>query len=608
MQKTLETSQFIKLPKGSEPITVLADPKRHVHPIHLLKQYTEEHPISVKNNDKKTIQKELASNKGLVIILIENFAELPVEIDEPVLIQSNQTEKEWVEGSFIIKTIKINQAFVVLIAGSGVPGVVYATNELGQNYMANHEATITIPMLDIDETPSLLYRIFFTFDHSTNWDVENSGQQEIGFANPYLKTKEAFLRDYKRIVDFMSLNRLNGLIIFGFLRDSHGGIEAAKELCQYANERGVRIIPFVGINAYGAVYWEGDHEYNLSNWLERNPHLKANIKRLVHFELPDLPPVYVPKTHYLDKACPSKKENEVFNENAIKWLAENFEIGGINFETGDYGNCECKDCIERRAKNKQWSHDEMAALYPRLFKAAKSKRPDLWTICEAYWDNILNLDALEPLKQVPQDAVFQYCTNRGYLVDQVFKQLTKDHVAKVPGSQKILRTHMGSQWQNERYTLVAERYAKMMQVAHATGMHGATIFAEPSDFSVVNEINYLAFARFGYNANLTWDQFVKNDLAPLLGGEKEAKQYLALLDPARHQECKSLNECLVSARTIAASLDNEEMNNEKYKEKYKENGDLETHRRWIWLQNYLHQKLSMKQSILDARLRKGSAA
>jgi len=33
--------------------------------------------------------------------------------------------------------------------------------------------------------------------------------------------------------------------ISGFLRDSHGGIEAAQELCRYANERGVRI-RFIG--------------------------------------------------------------------------------------------------------------------------------------------------------------------------------------------------------------------------------------------------------------------------------------------------------------------------------------------------------------------------
>lgn len=597
MKKSFESTQFMVLPKGNGPITVLANLERHVHPIRLLKQYCDGHPVITKNNDRETVEKELQTNTGLIIILTEDSQKLP-DIINKTPVQSHlsstmhsaaadsKTQGEMVEGAFLLKTIKINQASAILIVGGGISGVVYATNELGLKYLSNKDK-FSIPILDIHETPSLFYRIFFTFDHSTNWDVENSGQQEIGFANPYLKSKEAFLRDYKRVVDFMSLNRLNGLTIFGFLRDSHGGIETAQELCQYANERGVRIIAAVGINAYGAVYWEGEHEYNLSNWLEKNPHLKAVTKRMEYFSLTDFGPIYIPKIHYLDAACPSKPENAQFNINAIQWLAETFEIGGINFETGDYGTCECKDCAERRAKNKQWSHEDMAALYPKLFSAAKKKRPDLWNICEAYWDNILNLDVLEPLKKVPQDAVFQYCTNRGYLVDKVFKQLTPEHVTKVPGLQKILRTHMGSQWQNERYTLVADRYAKMMQVAYTNGMHGATIFAEPSDFSVVNEINYLAFARFGYNAKLTWDEFVENDLAPLLGGEKAARDYLDLLDPARHQDNKSLRECLATARQVSDKIDNE---------------DIETHRRWTWLQNNLYQKISMKQSVLETRL------
>lgn len=637
MQKPFEKStqsSFVTLPNGNETITVLADPKRHVHPIRLLQQYCEGHPITRKNNDKTTIENELKTNSGLLIILTEKFEQMPESISKIIATTSSsitgtaassatattiatatintKDQKEMAEGAFLIKTAKINKASVLLIVGGGIAGVVYAINELGLKYLtgnspSNDSNSISIPTMDVFETPTLAYRIFFTWDHSTNWDVENSGQQEIGFANPYLKTKEAFLRDYKRVIDFMSLNRINGLIIYGFLRDSHGGIEAAHELCQYANERGVRIIPGVGINAYGAVYWEGEHEYNLSNWLNKHPELSATFEKPKTFGLTDFAPLYIPKTHYLDALCPSKPANAEFNIKAIQWLAKTFEIGGINFESGDYGTCQCKDCVERRAKDKQWSHEDMASLYPKLFSAAKESRPELWTICEAYWDNILNLEALEPLKKVPQNAVFQYCTNRGYLVDQVFKQLTQAHVTKVPGNQKILRTHMGSQWQNERYTLVAERYAKMMQVAYNNGMHGATIFGEPSDYSVVNEINYLAFARFGYNAKLTWDQFINNDLAPLLGGEKAAREYLALLEPTKHQDIESLKECLIIARKVMASLNGQALSqpaNNPMDNNVQD--DLEVHRRWTWLQNYLHQKLNMKQGVLEPRLKKKS--
>jgi len=187
---------------------------------------------------------------------------------------------------------------------------------------------------------------------------------------------------------------------------------------------------------------------------------------------------------------------------------------------------------------------------------------------------------LEPLKNVPDDAIFQYCTNRGYL-ENVNKELTPEHVSKLPGSKNILRTHMGSQWQQERYSLVAKRYAEMMQTAYKTGMQGCTIFAEPGAFNTVNEINYLAFARFGYSSDLSFDQFVEKDLAPILGGKDKALQYLNFLDPKNLGDVKALQLSIDAAREIAASVSGE------------------CYRRWVWLQNHLFQKLNMSGHTLN---------
>src|SRR4029079_6562753 len=126
------------------------------------------------------------------------------------------------------------------------------------------------------------------------------------------------------LIDFMSLNRISGVTIYGFLRDSHGGIEAAQEICRYANERGVRILPGIGINSYGGIYWEGNHRYNLSNWLQQNPTLRAKFDPLNVFELPQCDKLHIPKTHYLDAACPSKLENHNYHVEAIQGLTETF--------------------------------------------------------------------------------------------------------------------------------------------------------------------------------------------------------------------------------------------------------------------------------------------
>jgi hypothetical protein len=214
----------------------------------------------------------------------------------------------------------------------------------------------------------------------------------------------------------------------------------------------------------------------------------------------------------------------------------------------------------------------MALLYPRLFEAARQGRPDLWLVSEAYWDNILNLEALAPLADLPADAIYQFCINRSYW-PKLQTGLTREHVSRLPRPQNVLRTHMGTQWNHERYELVARRFAEMMQLLHTSGMQGATIFSEVSAFSVINEINYLAFARFGYEVGLTWEKFVADDLGPLLGGTEAAHRYLELLVvPA---EAPALTRAAAEAREIAAVQFGE------------------VYRRWVWLQNRLYQKLAM---------------
>ena len=132
---------------------------------------------------------------------------------------------------------------------------------------------------------------------------------------------------------------------------------------------------------------------------------------------------------------------------------------------------------------------------------------------------------------------------------------------------------MGSQWNRERYELVADRFAEMMQLAFKSGMKGATIFGEVSAFSVVNEVNYLAFARFGYQPTLTWEKFIEKDLGPLFGGKLATEIYLRLLTVPFQKAI--LDQAIGEAREMSRSLSGEQ------------------YRRWIWLQNRLMQKKAM---------------
>ena len=476
------------------------------------------------------------------------------------------------EDSFRIQSNKWQGIPVLMLLGGGRPGLIHAVNELGQKILSHQGDVVVIPEVNIEQSPALPYRLFWTWDHSTNWYLEQIGLQEIGAMNYYSKPPEGFLEDYFRLVDFMSINRIGGVTIYGFLRDCHGGIEAAQQLCKYATERGVRILPGVGINAYGGIYWEGNHRFNLTQWLRQHPELKAVRGAPAAFSIPDLPPLWFPENQYTDTACPSKPENAQYHEEAIAWLAETFMIGGINFETGDYGVCQCDECTRRRKEDSTWSFRDMALLYPRLFSAAQNHRQDLWLVSEAYWDNLLNRQVLQPLEELPDEAIYQFCFNRSYW-PRLKTNLNKEYVKGLPRSKNILRSHMGSQWNRERYELVAERFAEMMQLAYACGLKGATIFGEVSAFSVVNEINYLAFARFGYQPTLTWEEFVEKDLGPLFGGKMAAEYYLRLLTVPSHKVV--LSQAIEEAREIGCSLSGEQ------------------YRRWVWLQNRLMQKKAM---------------
>lgn len=550
--------------KRQSRVCIFNPKKLFVHPMRRLRYYLPECHIQ----ESDSIEDLLQSQSDVLIILSnDQHIKLPEDI-------SPQGPADLPEDGFLLKALSWKGKILLILIGGGLPGLIYAVNELGENFLKSEGDNYIIPRLDIIQKPALPYRLFWTWDHSTNWYLNQDGKQELGCFNNYTKPSNGFLEDYKRLIDFMSFNRISGVTIYGFLRDNHGGIEAAQELCKYAKERGVRILPGVGINAYGGIYWEGTSKYNLTNWLKTNPHLRAKFDRPVHFSIPEFTELWFPESSYSDAACPSKQENLAYHVEAISWLAETFDIGGINFETGDYGSCSCGDCTKRRKVDSTWSLKDMQLLYSKLFEAATNKKNDLWLVAEVYWDNILNRDLIDSQKALPDNAIYQFCVNRNYWDTQVKKNLTGEYVKNMPRSRNIMRTHIGSQWHHERHRLVAEDFAEIATHMKKNGMKGCTIFAEASSFYVVNEINYLAFSQFAYHADMTWDKFIQNTLAPILGNKELAETYLRfLVTPSKHND---LTIAIAKSRNIANQQTDEDI-----------------YRRWVWLQNRLFKQLLM---------------
>ena len=178
------------------------------------------------------------------------------------------------------------------------------------------------------------HRSFYAWDHSTNWDLTQPGHRISSCHEPYEKPPEAFLSDFSKLIDFMNRVGLNHLILWGALRDGHGGVEALRRIIELGREKGVRVAPGVGVNCYGGVYYEGEHEYSLNHFLRKRPELAAVDA--------DGNPMISVKQERRSAACGRNPDVIEWHVAAIRWLMEELSPEAIHFETGDYGVCHCK--------------------------------------------------------------------------------------------------------------------------------------------------------------------------------------------------------------------------------------------------------------------------
>ena len=478
----------------------------------------------------------------------------------------------------------------LIVSGGPFSGVIFGIEELISRG-GGDPGRLLLPSETVDETPGLAYRTLWTWDHSTNWELSQIGQQEIGVFNPYGKPPGGFLRDYRRVVDFCSRNKIAAVVIYGFLRDTHGGVEAARELCKYATERGVRILPGIAIGSYGGVYWEGSSPYNLATWLGANPQHAATLEKGVGFQIADLAfPLNFPRSDYTLSACPSAPETMEWMEEGVAWLTETFDIGGINIEAGDYGVCGCARCGTRRNNEREaarrkdvhgdyWSHTDMADNFPRLFKTARTRKPNLWMYSEIQWDNLLDPVAHEAQRRLPPGGIYQHTTNRTYW-SRIRNELTREYVESLPMQPNVLRCQFACQWngdeRTERYALNARVFGEMAGLCARTGLNGLTVWGEPSPYHATVELSYLAFARFCWDPGLAFDGFIERDAAPLLGGAEAAWEFVAIADELDRFQILELAQLFKLRRRAAAHR-----------------ADGEAGRRWLSLEDQIARRIHM---------------
>ena len=386
-------------------------------------------------------------------------------------------------------------------------------------------------------------RYGWCWDHSTNWTPAVHGRQTIGTNRSYLKRPEVFLRDGKALLDCLAGRGFSGLCMWGLIRDSHGGVAAAREIVEYGRQRGVAVTPGVGLFTYGGAYYEGEHAYNLETFALSRPECVASVAATWPEPLafatgpggarvPELTGPFLRRKRPWVQLCPSKPAVHVWLKEAVSWVIETLDLDMIFLEGGDVYTCQCDDCRTRRkrAVDARVSLEDLCAAYVPLVEYLHDAYPHVRIQCETYAapgivpagsqaanGSFIPEDCVSILEAVPEPVQLELTYNCVLAEEQV--GLPAGIARKA-----LLRTEAGTQWRGPRSHCCAETVRSMMQVCRRLGIPAASLFVEEPESTPSHWINYEAFEAFS-KADISLEDFVERRIAPYLGGVDRALEF-----------------------------------------------------------------------------------
>ena len=387
---------------------------------------------------------------------------------------------------------------------------------------------------------------FWTWDHSCNWVLDDPGLQTSGCYNRYFKRPETFLEDYRQVTDLAAGLGIRGFTVAGFLRDSHGGVESAKRVAAYAASRGVAAMPCFGTNWYQGPYYEGNHRYNLSVFLDKHPEARILDQK------------GEPRTFNGEYgASPAHPAFRQWLADGLGWLAGEFEIGGLNIENGDM----LEDYSPAtQAMRPTWPADDpepfffQGLCYQAALEAVRRHlRDKIITYATytgfSYTDKLVQNTGMGPkppamLAVLPDEAIAQW-TLTGMLFQEPLPLTSylEDGAPKAafdnpawpdgltpPCRRSVGFAHQGSQWSHiGRYECTVSTIKEACLRAHRCGLEGVAIHGEVTSRYIPCAVNYLAFSHFVHWPEDSMRQFARKTLAQVLGSPKDAEDFVVVL-------------------------------------------------------------------------------
>ncbi len=447
--------------------------------------------------------------------------------------------------------------------------------------------------------PLLPNSYFWTWDHSTNWVLDDPGIQVTGCYNKYFKQPETFVEDYRRLSNFAAGIGIKGIVVWGFLRDSHGGVEAGKRVAANAASRGVAILPGFGTTWYGGAYYEGDHRYNLAGFLRKHPDARM---------LDEKGEPYAFNSDF--GACPAHPAYQVWLRESLSWLFREFEIGGLNLENGDM-------LVDHhpltQAMRKNWPADDpepfyfQGLSYRQALEAIRSRLTGKLVTYATYTGfnygekvvQNVSMGTKPPamLRLLPETSVCQW-TLTGMLLKQslpltsylddgapaaAFENPNWPRDLRSPSSRGVGFVHQGSQWRGDRCQQVISTIKEACLRASRSGLEGVSIHGEVSSRHIPNALNYLAFSHFTHWPEDTMRDFGRKTLGQVFGSEEHGEAYAEILShwdagslTKEHTKQADPNRRGFRARIAGSACDTVE--------------DFQRYRFWEWLQQMVKGK------------------
>lgn len=469
-----------------------------------------------------------------IIILVGSAESNPVLRRVAARAQLDVSPGPLTDQGYVARTLKQDGRDWLILAGGGREGAIHAVTDLINWRLLRHGNSIPLPPLDTRQIPRYKYRWFWNWDHRMDWGGPGRVGDLMGGGGTFSKQPEAFLIDFKNCIDYMADHKFNGLILWGFLRDTHGGIEASQELCRYAQHRGVRILPGVGTSGYAGYYFEGDHPYNADAWIAAHPELRAVTSS--------------GKPH--NAPCPSKKANQDWLDQGARWLFQTFQIGGVNLEMGDFFVCYCDDCRKARAAIQSDEPDyykDMAISHRVTLNTMRGLAPEAWLSYATYTGYTAEMMARPPqfLELIPDDAICQWTlTGMARRWPGDVRPMAKHNVGYLHWCNTSTHT-------DDDFYL--EQVRDICRDAAAAGFEGLDTYGELSAQRPNAELFYLAWEAFLWNPEMTLDEFIDQRLAPLYGGAGPARKLIEILPLVRTAKERENMEGIIRARRLAES-------------------------------------------------------